>query len=205
MIIRRKHTKRIGIYAGVFNPVHTGHITFALQAMKIAELDGVVFVPERNPRHKHEVEHFAHRVAMLKQAIRPHPGMAVLELVDQRFTVQRTWPQLESIFSGNELVLLAGSDVALRIPEWSRAQRMLGSCELVVGVRDSHDLPEVKLLISTWGHAPKQLYVFESYAADVSSGEVRKALRRQNEAKGLLRSVQQYARRNWLYISLENS
>lgn len=205
MKIRRHHTKRIGIYAGVFNPVHAGHIAFALQAMKTAKLDGVVFVPERNPRYKPETEHFAHRVAMLKQAIRPHPGMAVLELVDRRFTVQRTWPQLESIFKGDELVLLAGSDVVLHIPEWHRSRRMLESCELVVGVRDSHELPEVRLLISTWQHAPKRLHIFESYAADVSSSEVRDALRRQHEVKGLLRSVQQYARRNWLYISLENS
>lgn len=205
MIIRRKHTKRIGIYAGVFNPVHVGHIVFALQAMKTAKLDGVVFVPERNPRYKPGAEHFAHRIAMLKRAIRPHPGMAVLELVDRQFTVQRTWPQLESIFNGNELVLLAGSDVALHIPEWQHAQRLLESCELVVGVRDSHELPEVKLLVSTWQHAPKKLHIFESYAADVSSSEVREALRHRNEAKGLLRSVQQYARRNWLYTSLENS
>lgn len=205
MQIRRKHAKRIGIYAGVFNPVHAGHIAFALQAMKTAKLDGVVFVPERNPRYKPEAEHFAHRVAMLKRAILPHPAMAVLELVDRRFTVTRTWPQLESIFAGHELVLLAGSDVAVHIPEWKRSERMLKSCELVVGVRDSHELPEVKLLIATWETAPKKLHIFESYNADVSSGEVREAIRRSHEAKGLLRSVQQYARRNWLYVSLENS
>src|SRR5215469_15176515 len=110
MKIRRKKGKRIGIYTGVFNPVHTGHIAFALQAMKVAKLDSVVFVPERNPRFKPEAEHFAHRVAMLKRAVRPHLSMAVLELVDRHFTVQRTWPQLESIFAGDTLVLLTGSD-----------------------------------------------------------------------------------------------
>jgi nicotinate-nucleotide adenylyltransferase len=205
MNIRRKHTRRIGIYAGVFNPVHAGHIAFALQAIKTAKLDGVVFVPERNPRHKPEVEHFAHRVAMLKRAVRPHPAMAVLELVDRRFTVQRTWPQLQSIFAGDELVLLAGSDAALQIPQWPRSERMLKACELVVGVRNNHDVPDVQLLIAAWRQPPKQLHIFESFAADVSSGAVRDALRQRNETKGLLQSVQQYARRNWLYVSLENS
>jgi nicotinate-nucleotide adenylyltransferase len=205
MNIRRKHTRRIGIYAGVFNPVHAGHIAFALQAIKTAKLDGVVFVPERNPRYKPEAEHFAHRVAMLKRAVRPHPAMAVLELVDRRFTVQRTWPHLQSIFVGDELVLLTGSDVALHIPEWHRSERLLASCELVVGVRNSHDLPDVKLMIASWQHAPQKLYVFESFAADVSSGSVREAIRKRHETKGLLQSVHQYARRNWLYVSLENS
>ena len=205
MKIRHSHTRRIGIYAGVFNPVHAGHIAFALQAMKTAKLDGVVFVPERNPRYKPEAEHFAHRVAMLKRALRPHLGMAVLEVVDRRFTVQRTWPQLESIFAGAELVLLVGSDVALHIPEWNRSERMLKHCELVVGVRDSHELPAVRLLIAAWQCPPKKLHIFESFAADVSSGAVREAIRGRQPAKGLLHSVHQYARRNWLYVSLENS
>jgi nicotinate (nicotinamide) nucleotide adenylyltransferase len=173
--------------------------------MQAAKLDGVVFVPERNPRFKPEAEHFAHRVAMLKRAIRPHKKMAVLELVDRRFSVGRTWPQLESIFAGDTLVLLAGSDVALHIPEWPRAARMLSTCELVVGVRNYHELTEVAQHIMAWEVTPLNLHIFESYAADVSSGAVREALRERTEAKGLLRSVQQYAQRNWLYISLGNS
>lgn len=205
MKIRKKRNQRIGIYAGVFNPVHAGHITFALQAMQKAKLDAVVFVPERNPRFKPEAEHFAHRVAMLKRAIRPHKHMAVLELVDRRFTVERTWPQLETIFAGDTLVLLAGSDVALQIPEWSRAPRMLSVCELIVGVRSEHELPAIAQRIMSWEVTPLRLHIFESYAADVSSGAVREALRERTEAKGLLRSVQQYARHNWLYVSLGNS
>lgn len=205
MKIRRKRPQRIGIYAGVFNPVHAGHIAFALQAMETAKLDGVVFVPERNPRFKPNVEHFGHRVAMLNRAIRPHPRMAVLELVDRRFSVLRTWPKLEAVFKGDTLVLLAGSDAAVQIPEWPHADQMLAKCELVVGVRGTHEITEIAQRISLWPVPPRDLHMFESYAADVSSGEVREALRGQTEAKGLLRSVQQYARRNWLYISLENS
>lgn len=204
-IRRQQRSKRIGIYAGVFNPVHAGHIAFALQSMKAAKLDGVVFVPERNPRFKPETEHFAHRVAMLKRAIRPHKNMAVLELVDRRFTVERTWPQLEAIFAGDTLVLLTGSDAALQIPEWSRASRMLSTCELVVGVRSNHELTSVAQRVMSWDVTPQRLHIFESYAADVSSGAVREALRERTEAKGLLRSVQQYATRNWLYVSLGNS
>jgi nicotinate-nucleotide adenylyltransferase len=205
MRLRRNRAKRIGIYAGVFNPIHAGHIAFALQAMKTAKLDTVVFVPERNPRYKPEAEHFAHRVAMIKRAIRPHPDMAVLELVDRRFTVLRTWSQLETIFVGSTLVMLAGSDMALHMPEWPRAERMLKNCELVVGVRESHELATATRAISSWECPPQKLYIFESFAADVTSSAVREALRGRRETKGLLRSVQQYARRNWLYISLENS
>jgi nicotinate-nucleotide adenylyltransferase len=69
---------RIGIYSGTFDPVHSGHISFALQSLKAAKLDKVYFLPERRPRNKQQVEHFGHRVAMLKRAIKPYPEFNVL-------------------------------------------------------------------------------------------------------------------------------
>lgn len=40
---------RIGIYSGSFNPVHAGHIAFALQALESANLKTIYFLPERRP------------------------------------------------------------------------------------------------------------------------------------------------------------
>lgn len=195
---------RIGIYAGTFNPVHVGHIAFALQAIKEANLDQVVFLPERQPRHKVGVEHFGHRVAMLNRAIRPYTNMMVLELVDRNFTVIKTMPQLLTTFPGAQLILLTGSDTALSIPLWAHAQRLLDSMELVVGVRTNHQLANVWAEIGGWKVLPQRLYVVESFAGAVSSTAVRKALRTRDYTPGLLRSVHRYARRNWLYVSLEN-
>ena len=202
---KTKRSKRIGIYAGAFDPVHTGHITFALQAIRAAKLDGVVFMPERRPRHKPGAEHFAHRVAMLKAAVEPHPDLAVLELVDRYFTVRRTWPQLQAIFHDTTFVILMGSDTAAYVPEWPLAEQLLKHSELVVGVRSNHQLQQINRLIQNWKTKPRQLYIFESYTPDVSSTDVREALQARRGVKGLLTSVQRYAHRNWLYISLENS
>ena len=78
---------RVGIYAGTFDPVHVGHISFALQSLTAANLDSIYFAPERRPRNKQQVEHFAHRVAMIKRAIRPYRKFAILELVDTSFSI----------------------------------------------------------------------------------------------------------------------
>src|ERR1700712_538230 len=102
---------RIGIYAGTFHPVHAGHITFALQALEAAQLDMVYFMPERRPRHKQQVEHFAHRVAMITRAAKPYQYFDVLEFVDVNFSIERTLPALQQRFAGDELVFLFGSDV----------------------------------------------------------------------------------------------
>src|SRR4051812_33685276 len=126
---------RIGIYAGTFDPVHAGHVTFALQAMEAAGLDKVYFLPERRPRNKQHVEHFGHRVAMLKRAAQPHPQFEVLELVDVSFSVERTLPKLRQQFADDELVFLFGSDVVVSLQSWPKSELLLKDNELVIGLR----------------------------------------------------------------------
>lgn len=193
---------RIGIYSGTFDPVHAGHITFALQAMEAASLDRVYFLPERRPRAKQHVEHFGHRVAMLNRAIAPYPQFEVLEMVDVSFSVQRTLPELRRLFEGDELIFLFGSDVIPGLQNWPNVERFLTGAELVVGLRFQDDPAKARQIIEAWPYQPKTLTMFASYAPDVSSGGVREALRRRQPAKGLLRSVERYSNRHWLYVSL---
>lgn len=202
--MKRNGTKlRIGIFAGSFNPVHAGHISFALQAMQTAGLDEVVFLPERRPRHRAAPEHFAHRVAMLKRAVRPYRQFSVLELADRHFSVARTWPQLQALFAGHQLVLLTGSDVAYSLYRWPHAKRLLAQSELIIGVRSQHDLPTIERLISGWPVQAQDTLMLESYAPDISSATIRQALRRGEvgRVKGLLSSVRRYASREWLYVA----
>jgi len=194
--------KRIGIYAGTFDPVHAGHIGFALQAVQRAGLDKVYFLPERRPRHKSGVEHFGHRVAMLKKAVRPHPGFEVLELDDVSFSVARTLPKLQTRFRGHQLAFLFGSDAISNLPSWPQAERLLSQAELVVGCRWQDDSADIHELIGGWPIVPRAYSVINSYAPDISSGKVRSALRRRQSIRGLLKSVEQYSNQNWLYISL---
>lgn len=196
--------KRIGIYSGTFDPVHAGHIGFALQAIEKAGLEAVYFLPERQPRHKHGVEHFGHRVAMLKAAVRPHPRLRVLELVDINFSVERTLPKLRQQFKNRELVFLMGSDQVGHLPQWPRAERLLSGAGLAIGVRTEHDLKQIKRQVAAWPQPPQSLAIFESFAADVSSGRIREALRLGRPIRGLLTSVQRYCNRHWLYVSFSS-
>ncbi len=194
--------KRVGIYSGTFNPVHAGHVGFALQALETAALDVVYFLPERRPRNKTGVEHFGHRVAMLKRATKPHVRLGVLELEDIDLSVERTLPRLQKRFPGAQLVMVLGSDVAATLKQWSHVETLLQHCELIVGVRASDDMAQVHQALGALPQQPKASHVITSFAADVSSGSVREALGRRQYVPGLLRSVERYSARNWLYISL---
>jgi nicotinate-nucleotide adenylyltransferase len=192
---------RIGIYAGAFDPVHAGHVAFALQAMAAARLDQVVFMPERRPRSKPSVEHYAHRVAMLKAALALHPDLSVMEVVERHFTVRRTLNTLVQTFKGAEFVFLMGSDAALTIPTWPNAGQLLKTSELVVGVRSTHQQTEIERAAAAWPTMPRALIIFDSFAPHVSSSQIRQALRTNQSADGLLSSVHRYARQEWLYVS----
>lgn len=196
--------KRLGIYAGTFNPVHSGHITFALQALEAGRLDHIYFLPERRPRGKVGVEHFGHRVAMLERALRPHPLFSVLEMVDVSFSVQRTLPFLQQQFPQDQLVFLFGSDVIPGLAAWPNADTLLKDGELIIGLRNDDNRVVVKETVDQWSTQPATVTIFSSYAPKVSSGKVRNALSKRQSVSGLLQSVERYSDHNWLYVSLEH-
>ncbi|HWB38926.1 MAG TPA: nicotinate-nicotinamide nucleotide adenylyltransferase [Candidatus Saccharimonadales bacterium] len=195
---------RIGIYAGTFDPVHAGHIGFALQSMKAANLDKLYFLPERQPRGKKGVEHFGHRTAMLERALKPYRKFGVIELVDTNFSVARTLPQLQQQFPDSQLVFLFGSDIVSNLANWPNVKQLLKSSELVIGLREQDDENALRQTLANWKVRPKALTMFKSHAPKVSSGKIREALRLRQKTPGSLKSVEHYSDQHWLYISLQD-
>jgi len=126
---------KIGIFAGTFDPVHHGHITFAHAAIAQAGLNAVVFLPERAPRRKTRVSSFEHRVQMLQLATKNQPNLQVLTLGERQFTVAATLPQLQQRFKNDQLVLLVGSDVAAGLSAWQDLPQLAASVGIAVGLR----------------------------------------------------------------------
>lgn len=197
-------TKRIGIYAGAFDPVHSGHIAFALQAAKAAKLDLVVFMPERRPRYKPDVTHFGHRTAMIARAVQPHAKLALLELPDMYFSFKKTLPKLRKEFKDAQLAMLMGSDVVASLKNWPGAEQLLEQSELVIGLREGQRAETIMEELEIFDLAPK-VTIIKSLEPGISSGKIRQALRQDSSSAGLLDSVRGYARNHWLYTSLEKS
>lgn len=193
---------RIGIYAGTFDPVHAGHVSFALHAMQMGHLDEVYFMPERMPRRKPGAAHYGHRVAMLRRAIKPHQDLRLLELVDKHFTLERTLPQLRRLFTGNKLVLLMGADVFVGVPLWAKRHDLLKDIEFVVSIRGQYELPVVLHTMQKLALPAPAVTVVDSMQPDVSSTQMRLALALNRPIKGLLPSVQRYANKEWLYVQI---
>lgn len=195
-------SQRVGIFAGSFDPVHTGHISFALQAAKEANLDKVYFLPEIKPRRKESVTHISHRIAMINLACKPHNQLVILELPDKQFSVAKTMPRLKQHFPEAELFLLVGADYELtHLADWPLAEQLLEQFGLIAALRGKAR-KDVESFIKTLPKPPNGLYIINSPGAGISSRDIRTAVASGKKIDGLLPSVKNYINANWLYSAV---
>lgn len=166
---------RIGIYSGTFDPVHNGHVAFALCALEAAKLDEVVMIPEKRPRGKEEVTDLEHRFELLVRAIEPYEGLSVRLLGAEQFCVGGTMPELRAMFGDAQLYLLLGSDVVKTFPErWNNLDDLFTQMKLVIGLRKGDTRRSMKKLLKGLDVTVHPRYVFvDSPLAASSSTRVR--------------------------------
>jgi nicotinic acid mononucleotide adenylyltransferase len=187
----------IGIYASSFDPVHAGHIVFALKSQKAANLDQVYFVPERRPQFGKEPEHYVHRSVMLQRALQPYSQFSIFELPDARLT-PRSMARLAAALPPCEPTLLTTASDLL----WHDGElpAVYHNVPLVVAVTSSQQMAEV-LTRFTGTNRPLGNLTFVDIGTDhISSSDVRKGIRSGQQVRGILPSVWRYARKQWLYV-----
>ncbi len=141
--------KRLGIYPGTFDPIHMGHLSFALESIKRCGLDKVIFIPESQPRYKIDVTSPSERFEQIQAAIMTYPLLDALQLESSQFNVSQTLPEIEQHFGDAELTLLVGSDVALTLPGWSGITSLLSVCDVAIGMRSHQAEHDVQAGISS--------------------------------------------------------
>lgn len=194
--------KRIGIFAGTFDPVHKGHISFALQAIEAAGLDKVIFLPELRPRHKQDVTHQSHRIEMIKLAIKAYPKLGLLELPDKQFSVATSLPRLIQKYPDTQMLMLIGTDVLAHISVWPHTKALLKKVGLVVAVRGHKDERQAFQLLGNLPVEPSESHVLTSNFKLISSRDIRDAIKIGDKPDGMLAGVTKYAKDNWLYASV---
>ena len=137
--------QRIGIYGGTFDPVHTGHLILARDAVELLGLARMVFVPAAISPHKLGRAPGAsgvERLAMLRAAVADEPAFEVdaLELdrpgpsytFDTVTTLRARWPDAQ-------LHYLIGADNVPELSTWHRADELRALARFVVFHRRASD------------------------------------------------------------------
>ena len=189
------YSERIGIYAGAFDPVHAGHLKFALEAQKQVKLDHVYFLAERSPGRGAEPEHYVHRTTMLTHALRPYTQFSVFDLPDARLTL-RSVTRINTEHA--EVYVLTSASQLL----WNNGSLspLYRSRNLVVAVTTDTQMAEVIERLSMGGRSLGNVMFVNIGTGHISSAVVRHGLRHRQLVRGLLPSVWRYARKQWLYL-----
>ncbi len=143
--------KRIGIFGGSFNPIHTGHLAIAEAAIQEIHLDKVIFVPcNIHPAGKQIQVSQEHRLNMLNLAIEQSPIkdkclVSEYELNNKQvsYTIH-TIKHLVAQYLTNEHVgldeikfyLILGEDNLYSLTNWLDWQDILHICQLIIYPRE---------------------------------------------------------------------
>lgn len=193
---------RIGIYSGAFDPVHDGHLQFALYAARQCELDRVMFMPEPEPRLKQGVKALQHRQNMVTIATAQHKKLGSILLDQTQFTIDKTLPVLQSRFSGSELFFLLGDDVIENLINWPHLHVLINSCSFIIGLRKktAEDVVHtMTILESTLGRAITYELIAVGHTA-TSSKRVRSIIKQHKRPRTIDDGVYQYILDNGLYL-----
>lgn len=126
----------VGLFAGVFDPIHLGHTEFIKRAINSQRLDKVYVLIERKPKYKTCIASQADRKKMVELALEDIKEAEIFEPESDFFPVTSALPDIRKMYPGSKLYLLAGDDVASRIGEW-KERDVLEGVGLVVAKRGS--------------------------------------------------------------------
>jgi len=195
--------ERIGIMGGTLDPVHEGHIRMAQHALKAAALDRVLMLPSGVPPHKPGVTPPEHRWRMLCAACAGLPGLEPCrEEIDRSGTIYTvdTLSILRGKYPKAELFYLIGADTLMELKKWREYGRVLTLCRFLVCPRSTRytreELEQERARLQMLGG---HIAWLEMEPLDVSSTQIREAIRTGKTLPGLPVQVWEYARAVGLY------
>ncbi len=179
----------IGVFGGMFDPVHYGHLRTAHELHEALGLEAVAFLPAGDPPHRAApLADAMTRLAMLRAAV----GDDARFLVDDR-ELRRSGPsytiitleEMRAERGARPIVLIMGMDAYAGIDRWHRAGELMSLAHIVIALRPKAPAPGeglgAQLLRERRCTDPARLsesaaglvYVSEGTQLDLSSSAVR--------------------------------
>ena len=192
--------KKTGFIGGSFDPIHLGHITIAQDALELAKLDRVFFVPSGQNPHKEQAPEASQqdRLAMINLALKDYPDIAHTDIELMRsgpsYTVE-TIMYLKSEFPGDRLFWIMGEDQLPGLSSWREIEYLAEMVEFISLRRPGTPYAEPAADVRNL-----RLHRYEGHVNSVSSTEIRQRIREGKTVSHFLNSkVHEYITDNELY------
>jgi len=166
--------KRIALYGGTFDPVHSGHLEIARKISELFEIEKVLFIPAQVAPHKvgKPVTAPIHRYAMLALATQNDPQLSLstfeLDAPNRRYTVDTVEHFQTTLGDSAELFFIMGADSWAEITTWREWERLLQMIDHIVVTRPGHDVNK------TLPSADARVSFTDAVMKDISSSGIRR-------------------------------
>jgi nicotinate-nucleotide adenylyltransferase len=133
---------RAGVFGGLFDPPHIGHLIIGQHVTEEFHLEKMLFVPAGNPPHKHQYSPYNVRYEMTGRAITGNDKFDISDIEkkmpDKTYTIEVIKALHEK--SDDELYLVIGSDQWLEIETWKNPEALFKECRIVVVRRPNYEI-----------------------------------------------------------------
>jgi nicotinate-nucleotide adenylyltransferase len=130
--------ERLGIFGGTFDPPHVGHLVTAVNVRHELSLDRVLLVVADQPWQKvgtRDISSAEDRLAMVEAAVGDVDGLDASRIELDRGGMSYTADTLSQLLAGDptlDLYVILGSDAAVGLPGWERADEVRALSTIVV-------------------------------------------------------------------------
>lgn len=185
---------KVGIFGGLFDPPHIGHLIIAQHILEEFKLEKVLFIPAGHPPHKSDYSPYENRYEMTELAIASNMDFSISgiekEIEDKTYTIE-VIRKLKT--NQDELYLVIGSDQWLEIETWKDPEALFRECRIVVVRRPRYEIEKGSKLFD-------HIMVSTSPLIDVSSSMIRKRVQNGQSIRYLVTGkVANYIEQNNLY------
>lgn len=193
---------RLGVFGGMFDPVHKGHVEAAIHASVLLRLDKLKLVPCHVPNHRSGAHASGlYRQRMLELAIARHQNLEVdsIELDGEGVSYMvDTLIEVAAANTSATLVLVIGLDTFNSLPKWHKFEELSQLCHLLVLSRvgqevDSTSKSKIDNHWQSKGDANEifassagNYYIERNFNFDISSTAVRDAIKNKEKLSALL-------------------
>ncbi|MGH9192970.1 MAG: nicotinate-nucleotide adenylyltransferase [Acidimicrobiales bacterium] len=130
--------ERLGIFGGTFDPPHVGHLVTAVNVRHELSLDRVLLVVAGQPWQKvgtRDMSSAEDRLAMVEAAVGDVDGLEASRIELDRRGMSYTADTLSELLGRDptlDLYVILGSDAAVGLPGWERADEVRALSTIVV-------------------------------------------------------------------------
>lgn len=193
---------KIGFFGGSFNPPTNAHIRLSKKAIKVCDLDKIVFVPMGDFYEKSSLAKAKDRYNMLEIACKDIKNMEVSDIeinVQNKLYAIDAFRLIENTYPNDEKYFIMGADNFINILNWKDSKRLIDKYNYIVFEREKIDLSSyIKENKEIQENKSKIMIIQNEEYKNISSSKVRKLL------NGNIEPIQEFIPKGVLEYIIKN-